>query len=46
MAIEKDLLDLQLAGRDPQDVFSKDGLVDGLKGAVGMDIEHQAGRAS
>ena len=28
MAIEKDLLDQLLAGRDPKDVFNKDGLVD------------------
>ena len=28
MAIEKDLLDQLLAGRDPKDVFDKDGLVD------------------
>ena len=31
MAIEKDLLDQLLAGRDPKDVFNKDGLVDELK---------------
>ena len=30
MAIEKDLLDQLLAGRDPKDVFNKDGLVDEL----------------
>ena len=30
MAIEKDLLDQPLAGRDPKDVFDKDGLVDEL----------------
>jgi hypothetical protein len=33
MAIEKDLLDQLLAGRDPKDVFNKDGLVDELKKA-------------
>ena len=33
MAIEKDLLDELLAGRDPKDVFNKDGLVDELKKA-------------
>ena len=26
--VEKDLLDQLLAGRDPKDVFNKDGLVD------------------
>ena len=31
MAIQKDLLDQLLAGRDPKDVFNKDGLVDELK---------------
>ena len=42
MAIEKDLLDQLLAGRDPKDVFNKDGLVDELKkalGAIGADSE-------
>ena len=34
MAIEKDLLDQLLAGRDPKDVFNKDGLVDQLKKAL------------
>jgi putative transposase len=34
MAIEKDLLDQLLAGRDPKDVFTKDGLVDELKKAL------------
>ena len=28
MAIEKELLDQLLAGRDPNDVFAKDGLFD------------------
>jgi putative transposase len=27
MAIEKDVLDQLLAGRDPKEVFSKDGLL-------------------
>ena len=31
MAIEKELLDQLLVGRDPQDLFGKDGLVDELK---------------
>lgn len=34
MAIEKDLLDRLLAGRDPQDLFAKDGLVAELKKAL------------
>ena len=34
MAIEKDLLDQLLAGRNPKDVFNKDGLVDELKKAL------------
>ena len=38
MAIEKELLDQLLAGRDPQEVFSKDGLVDELKKALSERI--------
>src|SRR5215218_6003127 len=38
MAIEKDLLDQLLAGRDPKDVFGKDGLVDQLKKALSERI--------
>ena len=38
MAIEKELLDQLLAGRDPQDVFGKDGLVDELKKALSERI--------
>jgi putative transposase len=38
MAIEKDVLDQLLAGRDPKDVFSKDGLVDELKKALSERI--------
>jgi putative transposase len=34
MAIEKDLLDQLLAGRDPNEVFAKDGLLDDLKKAL------------
>lgn len=34
MAIEKELLDQLLAGRDPSEVFSKDGLLDDLKKAL------------
>ena len=38
MAIEKELLDQLLAGRDPQDLFGKDGLVDELKKALSERI--------
>jgi transposase-like protein len=38
MAIEKELLDQLLAGRDPKDVFNKDGLVDELKKALSERI--------
>ena len=34
MAIDMDLLDQLLAGRDPKDVFSKDGFLDDLKKAL------------
>ncbi len=34
MAIEKDVLDQLLAGRDPGDLFAKDGLIDELKKAL------------
>ena len=34
MAIEKELLDELLAGRDPSEVFGKDGLLDDLKKAL------------
>jgi hypothetical protein len=34
MAIKKDTLDQLLSGRDPKDVFSKDGLFDELKKAL------------
>ena len=34
MAIEKDVLDQLLAGRDPDELFSKDGLLDELKKAL------------
>jgi hypothetical protein len=36
MAIEKELLDRLLAGRDPNEVFAKDGLLDDLKKAPGL----------
>ena len=38
MAIEKDVLDQLLAGRDAKEVFSKDGLVDELKKALSERI--------
>lgn len=34
MAIEKDVLDQLLAGRDPGELFAKDGLLDELKKAL------------
>ncbi|VFU07837.1 protein of unknown function [Methylocella tundrae] len=34
MAIKKDTLDQLLAGRDPKEVFNKDGLFDELKKAL------------
>lgn len=45
MTIDKDLLDQLLSGRDPGDVFSKDGLVDDLKKALAeriLDAEMEA----
>src|SRR3990172_7939476 len=38
MAIEKELLDQLLAGRDPDEVFAKDGLLDDLKKALSQRI--------
>lgn len=38
MAVEKELLDRLLAGRDPQDVFARDGLLDDLKKALSERI--------
>ena len=38
MAIEKELLDQLLAGRDPKEVFAKDGLLDELKKALAERI--------
>jgi putative transposase len=52
MAINKDVLDHLLAGRDPNDVFAKDGLVDELKKALSERIlnaeidEHLAGETA
>jgi putative transposase len=34
MAIKKDTLDQLLSGRDPRELFSKDGLFDELKKAL------------
>jgi hypothetical protein len=46
MAIEKDVLDQLLAGRDPEELFGKDGLIDELEeGAVGADAFGRAGRS-
>lgn len=38
MAIDKELLDQLLAGRDPNEVFAKDGLLDDLKKALSERI--------
>ena len=38
MAIEKDVLDRLLAGRDPGEVFARDGLLDDLKKALSERI--------
>ncbi len=38
MAIDKDVLDELLAGRDPGEVFLKDGLLDELKKALSERI--------
>ena len=38
MAIEKEVLDQLLAGRDPNEVFAKDGLLDDLKKALSERI--------
>lgn len=38
MAIENELLDQLLAGREPGDVFGKDGLFDDLKKALSERI--------
>src|SRR6476659_9174943 len=52
MAIKKDTLDQLLAGRDQQDVFGKDGLVDELKKALANRVlsaeldDHMDGEAA
>lgn len=57
MAIDKELLDQLLAGRDPDEVFAKDGLLDDLKKALSerilnaeldehLDEERDAGKAN
>jgi putative transposase len=38
LAIEKELPDQLLAGRDPNEVFAKDGLLDDLKKALSERI--------
>src|SRR5690606_23682115 len=38
MAIEKELLDQLLAGRDPGEIFARDGLLDDLKKALSERI--------
>ena len=38
MAIEKEVLDQLLAGRDPSEVFAKDGVLDELKKALSERI--------
>jgi putative transposase len=38
MAIDKDLLDQLMAGRDPKELFAKDGLLDDLKKALSERI--------
>jgi putative transposase len=38
MAIEKELLDQLLAGRDPNEIFAKDGLLDDLKKSLSERI--------
>ena len=38
MVIEKELLDQLLAGRDPSEVFARDGLLDDLKKALSERI--------
>ena len=49
MAIDKELLDRLLAGREPNEVFGKDGLLDDLKKALSERVlnaeldEHLAG---
>jgi len=45
MAIKKDTLDQLLSGRDPKEVFSKDGLFDELQKALAERVLH-AERAS
>jgi len=39
MAIDKDVLDQLLAGRDPRELFAKDGLLDELKKALSAELD-------
>ena len=41
MAIEKDLLDQLLGGRDPNEVFAKGGLLDDLKKALSKALARE-----
>jgi len=45
MAIEKELLDKLLAGRDPKELFGKDGLVDELKKVLSSLIRSTSWRS-
>ena len=44
--IADDLLDQLLAGRDPQSVFSKDGLFDDLKRALNAEMDRHMNRTA
>jgi len=44
MAIEKELLDRLLGGRDPNEVFAKGGLLDDLKKALSERILNTGAR--
>ena len=46
MAIKKDTLDQLLSGRDPKEVFSKDGLFDELKKALAERVLNAERRSS
>lgn len=39
MAIEKEVLDRLLAGRDPEELFARDGLLDELKKALAAELD-------
>ena len=46
MAIKKDTVDQLLSGRDPKEVFSKDGLFDELKKALAERVLNAGMRRS